>query len=203
MSDDLVTIKKADLEFVRAYCAGLEGMKTLLTRERDEARERITVLEKELLITNNIYTDEREERGMYEARCAELEKRLAEATKVPVVERVRAEITGITDPQRPTKPADIAIPLSADIVVKIKSAIDEASRCGNYSLTIDNKPVKNIHAIGEHEAYIEARMDYRRVLGGTAAEMGAWWDAHRASFRHDERMVVANGDIVQDMEFES
>ena len=38
MSDEMVTVKKSDLEFVRAYNTALEGMKVLLTRERDEAR---------------------------------------------------------------------------------------------------------------------------------------------------------------------
>ena len=38
MSDEMVTVNKSDLEFVRAYNTGLEGMKVLLTRERDKAR---------------------------------------------------------------------------------------------------------------------------------------------------------------------
>ncbi len=67
-------------------------------------------------------------------------------------------------------------------------------------LTGPKKPTKP--AIDDCEAYIEARMDYRRVVGGTADEMGKWWTNNRASFRHDERMVMANGDIVRDVEFE-
>ena len=69
-----------DMAFVQTYCQGLEGMKTLLTRKRDEACVRIAELEKELSVTNDIYTDEREERGMYQARCAELEAHAATLT---------------------------------------------------------------------------------------------------------------------------
>ena len=39
---------------------------------------RISELETELRVTNDVYADEREERGMYQARCVELEKQLAE-----------------------------------------------------------------------------------------------------------------------------
>ena len=48
MSNEMVNVKKADLEFVRAYTNALEGMKALLTRERDEARTRVADLEKQL-----------------------------------------------------------------------------------------------------------------------------------------------------------
>lgn len=70
------------------------------------------------------------------------------------------------------------------------------------SLTGPKKPTKPAEAINGCEAYLEARMDYRRVAGGTAAEMEAFWRANRSSFHRDERMVMANGDIVRDMEFE-
>ena len=48
MSGEMVTVKKSDLEFVQAYITALEGMKKLLTRERDEARARVADLEKQL-----------------------------------------------------------------------------------------------------------------------------------------------------------
>ena len=69
-----------DMAFVQAYYQGLEGMKTLLTRERDEAHARVAELEKELSVTNDIYTDEHEERGMYQSRCADLEAHAATLT---------------------------------------------------------------------------------------------------------------------------
>lgn len=68
------------------------------------------------------------------------------------------------------------------------------------SITDTTKPTKPSQAIDNCEAYIEARMEYRRIKGGTFAEMHTFWRDNVDDFRRDERLIAANGDIIESMD---
>ncbi len=193
-----------DMAFVQAYYQGLEEMKTLLTRERDEAHARVAELEKELSVTNDIYTDEHEERGMYQSRCADLEAHAA--TLTGLANQYKAERNSLEETCR----------MHSARVVELEKRIEEqkagcatlhaeCERLGKevvyqrklYEEAIDNKPPARRDVESDH--YYNAAfdgVDYGKVAYERFRELPATpkdaapWDRLKGAERNEWRAIV-------------
>lgn len=145
----------------------------------------ITAKDLEISSRDKLIEEARQAHAMLESQIQHLNRSLDEQSKL--IGTDRAESTR-------------AILENGRLQSKMRYLEQQLAAANAPSITDTTKPTKPAQAIDNCDAYIEARMDYRRVAGGTFAEMHTFWDDNVDDFRHGERLVGANGDIVESMD---